>query len=816
MIQAAKPAPSASYRRPRRLARLIRRIENSRPCLFIDRALYFTESMRRTEGMSLPLRWAKALTHTLEHIPIELVPDDLLAGKFGPGRCGIFYPELDGMFLAGGEGTPEQFVLSAADRSVVQRKILPYWRGRTYQENVYAHLPETLKTLLYIDGNPAHPAFIVQESATVRHSLQWALDYGKVLRLGFRGIAREAEERKTLACKKDQKDFYEAVVGLCRGIRTFAGRFAALAEGQAPRARSEERRQELLDLAERCRRVPWEPAAGFVDAVQAQWFTQLVSRLEGEYGGHISNGRMDQYLYPFYRRDVESGRLTEQIAREYLDALWCGMAQFVRLKPSPTGAKIYEDFAHWEFTTIGGQLDGGQDATNELSFLILRSATDFPLDYPYLGVRIHPGSPQNFLEEIGAATQAKGKSPVLLNDRTIITRQIRNGASPAEAFDYCGTGFSEVRLINRDTYLPGASWLNLPAVLEMALMDGFCTPSPARRLGLSTGGAERFGAFTQLMDAFERQLSHMLDQTFRLQAVIERLRPAHIASPLLSCLHDLGMEHGRDISSGPVPGGRSIGGYIGIIGFATVIDSLAAVKTLVFDEKRLGLAELLRVLALNFEGHEELRQRCLNCPKYGERIAWVDAVGKRIDRLLLARSHREVNRYGGRGEIFYVPVKAHIAMGRVSGATPDGRFAGEKFSCGVAPSSPIPPLGPTVALASEAAAQNPEFCSLGARVMVSRLLPQQICGRTGIDTLLSVMETWCRQDHWFLQFQILSPAELRVLKNSPADYGNVPFQASGLNTRGYAFPSAAFSRRCPVQNLPDIPDGHDAEEIPAL
>lgn len=797
----AKNLSFVPYRRPQRLSRLIRNIENSQPYLLVERAFYFTESMRRTEGISLPLRWAKAVNHILEHIHIEILPEDMLVGKFASGRYGIFYPELEGMLLeADTDFSPELFFLSADDLELVKKNILPFWKEKTYQENFYSLLPDDLKRLLYVNAAPSHPAFIVQESATVRHSLQWVPDYAKVLRRGFKGIAEEAEDRLARSRTPEQRDFYTAVTELCRGIRSFAERFSVLAEQQALNANTEERRDELLAIAERCRRVPWEPADSFADALQAQWFTQLISRLEGECGGNISNGRMDQYLYPFYKKDIESNILTEQKAREYLDALWCNIAQMVRLKPSPTGTKIYEDYAHWEFTTIGGQLRSGGDATNELSFLMLRSAADFPLDYPYLGIRIHKDTPDDFLRDICAATQRNGRSPVLLNDETITARQTKNGATLEEALDYCGSGFSEVRLINRDTYLAGACWLNLPAILEMALMDGCCSANPFHRIGLNTGKLKNFKEFPQLLRAFDRQLRHILDKSFQIQAILEKLRSVHIATPLLSALHDLCMNSGRDLSSGAVPGGRSIGGYFGIIGFATVIDSLAAINTLVYKEKKLTLNQLMDAVAANFEDQEDLRQLCLNCPKYGDRTAWVDEIGKHIDRVLLERAHSETNSYGGRAEIFYVPVKAYIAMGRVSGASPDGRFAGETFSFGVTPAQMISRYGPTVALSSEAAAQNPDLQPLGARVMLSTLLPGQACGLTGRETLMSVIKTWCRHEHWFLQFRILTPSEIKVLQNVPAVYSNISANVGGLNTQGYAFPSAAFSRGCPLQS----------------
>lgn len=789
------------YRRPASLENRIRQLEEARPRLLIDRALYFTESMREAGGGCLPLAWARAMVNVMEHIHIEILPGERLVGSFGSGRYGIFYPELGADCLERDDCISNAFFISENDIHTARTSILPYWQDRTLHKNFFNSLPDKLKRLLYLDGNPRHPAFIVQETATLRHALQWALDYEKVIRHGIRGVVELAREKLEQAEDETQKGFYTAVEELGLGIRRFAGRFALLAEEQAFAERQESRRHELLSIAERCRRIPWEPAESFLDALQAQWFTQLVSRIEAEHGGNISNGRMDQYLWPLYWQDMQRGTLTEQLAREYLDELWCHMAQHVRLKPSPTGEKIYEDFAHWEFTTIGGVLKDGSDAANELSHLILRSAMEFPLDYPYLGVRLHPHTSSELLKEICLATQRCGQSPALLNDETIIRRQIRNGASPEEARDYCGSGFSEVRLINKDTYLIGGAWLNLPAVLEMAMMDGYCTANPSYRTGLASGGPDQIQSFSQLLTAFELQLMYVLEQTFQMQNILEGLHPGHVAFPLVSSLHDLCMKHGVDISSGSVPEGRSIGSFLGVVGFATVIDSLAAINTLVFREKKLSLKHLLEILSVNFEDEEYVRQLCLACPKYGERIDWVDELGKWLDRILLTRVHSEVNRFGGRAELFYVPVKAYIAMGRVTGATADGRFSGCHFSFGSTPSPCMGHLGPTVALTSEAATQNSEFHSLGARVMRANLLPHHLSGRQSVDTLMSIMQTWSRQEHWFLQFHVLTPSELAMLKNSPSEYNNLSGNISGLNSQGYAFPSAAFSHRYQDENI---------------
>lgn len=826
-----EPIPPSLGPSPR-VQQLLQRALSHPPRLTIERAKYFTESLRRTEGLPLVLRWARALVHVMSNIEVRILPEELIVGRIGgEGRYGIFYPELEGTYFSRDEGFSIENTahLTPEDIIAIRDDIVPYWHGRTYREGLAAELSPELRRLLYADDDIFSPSFIILESATIRHSLQWALDYEKIMYRGFYGIEREAAEKLSRlpndGASLDRRAFYRAVIELCQGIQMFSERYACHAEQLATTEKDSGRCAELLEIAGRCRRVPYLPPRDFAEAVQAQWFTQLISRLEQVHGGNIANGRIDQYLYLFYTRGLADGTLTPRCAREYVDALWGCMAQFLRLQITPSGSKIYQDHAHWEFTTIGGQLKDGTDATNELSSLLLTSAIEFPLDYPYLGVRIHAHTPDFFLREICLAIK-KGKGiPVLLNDEEIIPLLVSNGAELHEARDYCGSGVSEVRVINRNTYFTGTTWLNLVAVLEMALSDGRCSTSPVRRAGLPTGDANAFQTFEQLWDAFERQLSYIQSKIFEQQYIADRIRTRHVAAPLLSSLHDLCMRHGMDVNYGKLPGAIASGGYTGVVGFATVVDSLAAIRRIVFEERSMSMDELLEIIAANYEEHETVRQRCLRCPKFGNMDRSADEIGKRIDRLLVSMCRNERNYYGGIPEIFYVPVTAHIAMGRVSGATPNGRRAGEMLSYGISPSQGSDILGPTALLSSLAASKNPELNPLGARVVSLSLSPQSVDGETGTQALMQLIRTWCLEKHWFLQFHMYDQADLAVLRNTPEKFRNLLVRAPGLDFHRPFLTNAvieeAFSngtRRSPVMERKfgrtDTPHQWATEELP--
>ncbi len=778
----------APYEENKRIDALLQQSFLRKPRLNIERARYFTHSLRQSEGLAMTVRWAKAMVHVMENMEIHILPHETIVGRFGSqGRYGIFYPELEGSFFVlekedVAENLATQY-FSEEDCRLIQQELLPYWRGRTYREGFTAELSPELKKLMYSEDDFSSPSLIVQETAYLRHSLQWVHDYEKILQRGFVGIEQDAlyhvaelEEHES-----QKRDFYTSVIELCQGIKAFSLRYANHARYLASLEASAERQNELLAIAERCEHVPYYPARNFQEALQSQWFTQFISRIEQLHGGNISNGRIDQYLYPFFIKDIQSGAITLEGVKECLSHLWCNMSQILRLQTTPSGEKIYENNAHWEATTIGGQLSKGEDATNELSYLILETSLNFPLDYPYLCVRIHENTPEKLLKAVAHGVRQGKDVPVLMNDEEIISVLQHHGATEKEARNYTPSGYSEARLLNRNTYLTGSTWLNLVAVLEMALSGGRCSSSPKSRVGLKTGDATQFTSFDECMDAFFAQLDYVQQAIFSQQYIADKIRHKYFAFPFLSSLHSLCMKHGMEITSDHVPESLNFGGFTGVTGFATVVDSLAAIKSLIFEEKTLSMEELLKAVAMNFEGFEDIRQYCLHCPKFGTGDALTIGLAKEIDRRMVTACHATQNFYGGTPQIFYVPVTTHVAMGRISGATPNGRRAGEELSSGTSPTYGAATKGPLVFLSSEKATKNPELFSLGARVIDLAFCPRTLQGEKGIEMLCELIKGWCKEKHWYLRFHMQNQKDLALLKNNPERFKSFLLREPGVN-----------------------------------
>ncbi len=751
--------------------------------LSLERARLVTESFRQTEGQPVVLRWGRALAHVLAHLPIRIGERDLIVGSAGPHeRYAILYPELEERFFSSqlSPSAPDDRVLvSEEDVRIIDEDLRPYWTGKQYHTAFLAALPEDTRHLV-------ERYFVLTPTATARSCLAWNHDYEKVLALGLSGIRRQAEARLAALDPLDPRDtvekvpFLEAVLLVCDGIGLFARRYATLARSLAESQTDEARRHELREIAAACERVPEHPARTFREAVQSQWLIQTASRLEQRIGGTVGNGRIDQYLWPYFERDRREGRLRDEQALELLECIWVGMARNVEIYTAPGSLSYTEGYAHWEATTIGGLTPEGADATNALSHLILRSKREFPLNYPDLAARIHARTPEPFLHDVCETIKEGTGFPKLFFDEEIIPLFLAKGAEVKEAHDYCIAGCTEAKLSNRDGVTTGCAWLNLGAILEMALHDGHLTRLGSDRIGIATGDPRRFTSFDDVWVAFQRQAENAMRHVFVQQYVADTLKSRFIAAPMCSMLHDRCMEACQDMHSGPIPGALYLG-FIDTLGFGTAIDSLAAIKWLVFDEKRVALEELLEAVDADFEGHEATRQLCLNAPKYGNDDPYADAIGHDIESCFVDLTRGVQSAFGGELDIRYVTITAHIPFGAVLGATPDGRKAGEPVSEGVSPSQGADRNGPTASLVSTARTRCEAHKERAARLLNMKLSPAAVAGHEGTRKLMSLIRAACDLKMWHLQFNIVNRETLLAARRDPEKYRNLLVRVAGYS-----------------------------------
>ncbi|MFO1291956.1 MAG: pyruvate formate lyase family protein [Rubrivivax sp.] len=782
-----------------RALRLFERARRSgQPRVALERAVYFTESFKETEGQPIVLRWAKALLHTTRRIGVHIFDDELIVGRPASwfGKHGIIYPELDGSLMvpaidvfrkALADGKPDAVVITDEDEKVIREVLSPYWSGRDFTPAFIRALPEDARRFSFGPdrSNIFRQTAVIMSTQSMRSSQNWVIDHGKLMQRGCKGIREDAQARLAALSNPVERTtkapFLEAVILTCDAMSTWARRHADKARELAAAETRAQRRAELLEIADACDWAPENPCRTFREALQVQWFSQCMSRLEEMIGGDINQGRMDQYLYPYYRADLAAGRITEESATELFHCLWINMMQYIQLNLSPTAAAGREGFSHHETVTIGGQTREGDDATNELTYVLLESTRALRTSYPELAARIHANTPERFLHAVAEANKDGKGSPKIINDEYVVPFYLQHGVAIADALDYAVSGCIESRLPNIETHKTGNSAINYGSVVEMTLRNGRVKIFGDLRFGLETGEARDFQSYDELWAAFKLQLENVVANIMIQGAVGRQLKPRHFAAPYASMLHDLASQACMDLQrhDEPIPGALDLSCIDGIGGFGTAIDSLAAIKTLVFDEKKLTWAELLDALERNWEGREATRQLCLNAPKYGNGIEWVDMIGRDIHRVVLDCVHRNAKPNGQSTIVRIIPITFHVPAGKVTMATPTGRPAGEYLSEGISPAHGMDVKGPTVSLTSMARATGLAYKEKGANLINMKFSPANLAGEAGTRRLMQLIRCWCDLKLWHLQFNIVNRDTLLAAQREPEKYRDLVVRIAG-------------------------------------
>ena len=777
---------------PNRATSLISNVRGVKPEIDIERGLYFTRSFKETEGQPLILRWAKALKYYAENSTVSIADNQLIVGRGGKaGRYGILYPELDGDTLGinieklpGRKTSP--FDISGEDAEIVKNEIEPYWKGKTYHEELAKSLPEDTRRLTYNPDEEASSRFIVNETSSFRSSIQWVHDYEIILNKGFLWLKEDSEEKlkeldeDSAYDMMEKKPFLEALIILSDAIILWANRYADKALELAKQEKNAQRKKELKEIARISRKVPAYPAESFHEAVQSQWFTQMFSRIEQKTGTIISNGRMDQYLYPFYKKDLDNGKITAERAQELLECVWVEMASFVDLYLSETGGAFNEGYAHWEAVTVGGQTPEGIDATNELTYIILKSKRDFPLNYPDLAARIHTGSPRRYLYEVAETIKDGSGFPKLINDEEVIPLLLSKGAAFEEAYDYAVSGCAECRMPNRDTYTSPGAYINFAAALEMTIYNGKMLKYGDELLGLETGEPEEFKTFEEFFEAYLKQQKNFIRHAFRQQYQINHIRARHFAAPLGSALSKLCRESFVDLHQEHIPGGIDLG-YFEFIGYGTVIDSLAAIKKLVYEEKRISFEELKKALKSNFEGYDIIRHLLKNAPSYGNDDSYADEIGLRLDKEAGDYARKYGKEFGVHIDLRYVPFTSHVPFGKVVSATPNGRKAYTPLSDGSSASQGADINGPTAILNSNFHTKNWGNNYRAARLLNIKLSPGCVNGEKGTEKLVQFIEGFRDLKLWHVQFNVLNTETMRAAQKNPDEYRDLLVRVAGYS-----------------------------------
>ncbi len=753
-----------------RLGHLRERFLRGRREICIERARYLTESYRQTEGRPAVLRQARALEHILRHLTVRIQPDELIVGSITgkPLGAGVYPEGVAGRLLSELPNIAQRdcntFTIAPDDQRELMEDILPYWRGKTTEEVARTYWSPA------VAANVKRVApFILTEAGGIGHML---INHQRVLERGLLAIAEEARTRGQAADDDGRRALFEAMAIAARAVIAWANRYADEAERLANAGAAN--RAELLAIAEACRRVPAHPARTFREALQAILFVHYATQIES-FESAISLGRVDQFLYPWYRADVDAGRLSREEALELLGCFYLKLSQSIPLFDSVV-TLAFSGLTNFANTVIGGMDARGADVTNELSCLMLEAMNRVRSPQPNFGVRLHKGSPPAFRAAVMQAAADGIGNLQLFNDEAIIAALANRGIPLEDARAYGIIGCVEPAVPNKSFTSSDAALFNLPLCLELALNDGRGRVL-TEQLGPATGDPRGFGSIEAVIEAYRAQVEHLVGQMVEGLEGLARGHAERRPVPLASSLTDDCLERGLDLTAG---GARY--NFTGVqgVGTATVGDSLAAIDRLVFRDKRITMDDLLAALDTDFAGQEPLRQTLLNkAPKYGNDDDDADRFARLAAEIYCRAVEKHPNFRGGWYSPGMYSVTTHVVFGLMLGATPDGRHARQPLSQGISPANGRDAKGPTAALKS-AAKLDHTLVSNG--LALNQMLSLGAAARErAADVLGGLAGAYFALGGQHLQWNLVDRATLIAAQQDPEAYRGLIVRVSGYS-----------------------------------
>ena len=602
-------------------------------------------------------------------------------------------------------------------------------------------------------------------------------DYPRALKEGLKGLAAYYERLKTDSEGAGKREFLEALIICCEGARDLSARYAAEARRLAAECGDDARRSELLEIARICDKVPWEPPETFHEALQALWFIHMLVMVQESYPGPgLSPGRIDQYLLDYYREDIDGGRLTREQAKELLECFW--------VKPNYAYDFMYRvgrnqgiTAGYGQLVTIGGIGPEGEDASNELTWLILDVIEEMNLLEPKPNVRLHAGTPDDMMRRVAQMISRAQGSPFLLNFDEASIRALRwQGLPEEDLWDYAPVGCLENTLQGNDRSGTVDVNVNLAKAVEMTLFQGRDLAT-GDRIGPHTADPRTFKSWDEFRDAFETQLVALLGSFLEFYDFTDSIRREFEPTPYLSALVRGCAESGKDVTdAGPEHNYVTVEG----VAFATAADSLAAIKKLVYEDGAVRMEDLLRAIEDNYEGHERLRQILLNkAPKYGNDDDYADEVARYLSKFWTEEVFRHSTKSGRRYRGGYLSWNYWIAYAPLTAATPDGRKRGTFLSNGVCPVDGSDTKGPT-AVALSLSKIGLESAPNGDSHTIS-FSPSLLRGEEHVDKLASYLRAYGEKGGTALQINVLDPETLKKAQDNPKEYRNLLVRVTGYN-----------------------------------
>ena len=806
-----------------RIPRLVEHLYAEMPKIESARARLLTESYQQTEGEPIIQRRAKAFAHILHHLPIVIREEELIVGSstLAPRSCQTF-PEFSYQWL-------EDELDTVADRSADPffikeetkeelRQIHQYWKGRTTSELATSYMaPEAIRGIEHNIFTPGNYFYNGVGHVTVK--------YWEVLDIGFEGIMAKAKA-ELAQCNVGDGDyarksrFLEAVIISCQAAMDYAARYAELAQKMAEKCTDPDRKQELLAIADNCSRVPAKGAESFYQACQSFWFVQLLIQIESS-GHSISPGRFDQYMYPYYKKDIEAGKITREAAQELIDCIWVKLNDLNKCRDA-VSAEGFAGYSLFQNLIVGGQNKDGEDVTNDLSFMCIQASMHVNLPQPSLSIRVWNGSPHDLLIKAAELTRTGIGLPAYYNDEVIIPALMNRGLTLEDAREYNIIGCVEPQKAGKTEGWHDAAFFNMCRPLELVFSQGM---DKGEMVGVPTKDISEMHSFEDFYDAYKQQMDYCISLMVNADNAIDVAHGERCPLPFLSCMIDDCIKKGKSTQEG-----GAVYNFTGPQGFgiANMADSLYAIRKLVFEEKQFTLEELKEALIWNYgkgldqqsvqdlaqgilkeaenagrqvdekmteavvqsvlsmklsnekiSRYEEIRNKILEVPKFGNDIPEVDYFARDVAYTYTRPIQQYSNPRGGRFHAGLYPVSANVPLGGQTGATPDGRYAHTPVADGVSPSAGKDVNGPTAAATSVSRLDH--FIVSNGTLFNQKFHPSALSGREGLEKFVALIRTFFDQKGMHMQFNVVSRETLLDAQAHPENYKHLVVRVAGYS-----------------------------------
>ena len=806
-----------------RITRLVDHLYAKMPEIESYRAKLITESYKETEDQPIITRRAKAFSHILHNIPIIIRDEELIVGSnsIAPRGCQTF-PEFSFQWLEDELDTVETriadpFYISEQAKADL-REVHKYWKGKTTSELATAYMaPEAIRAIDHNIFTPGNYFYNGVGHVTVK--------YWDVLEIGYEGIMAKAQAELD-HCNVGDGDyaersrFLEAVIMSCQAVIDYANRYAKLALEMAEKCTDPQRKAELLVIASNCSKVPAKGATNFWEACQSFWFVQQLLQMESS-GHSISPGRFDQYMYPYYKKDIESGAITRTAAQELIDCIWVKLNDLNKVRDAAS-AEGFAGYSLFQNLIVGGQNKDGEDMTNDLSFMCIEASMHVHLPAPSLSIRVWNGSPHDLLIKAAELTRTGIGLPAYYNDEVIIPALQNRGLSLADAREYNIIGCVEPQKAGKTEGWHDAAFFNMCRPLELVFANGM---DQGEMVGIPTGDVTKMETFDEFYDAYKKQMEYCISLLVNADNAIDVAHAKRCPLPFLSSMIDDCIKRGKTVQEG-----GAVYNFTGPQGFgiANMADSLYAIRQLVYQEKKFTMEELKEALAWNYgkgldeqsvrdittgilremtesgakvdadtaaavlksvmnaqmspekmARYQEIHDMIAEVPKFGNDLPEVDYFARDVAYTYTRPLQNFKNPRGGQYQAGLYPVSANVPLGGQTGATPDGRYAHTPVADGVSPSAGKDVNGPTAAASSVAKLDH--FIVSNGTLFNQKFHPSALSGREGLEKFVALIRSYFDQKGMHMQFNVVSRETLLDAQAHPENYKHLVVRVAGYS-----------------------------------